>query len=61
MNKVDSFSISQERIFKTGSEQEVNNCDLNFCCDIPFGGRQSKCKGLHYLYGMYSCVPNVCR
>jgi hypothetical protein len=54
MNKVDSFSISQESIFKTGSEQEVNNCDLNFFCDIPFGGRLSSVKVcITYM----ECIP----
>jgi hypothetical protein len=54
MNKVDSFSISQESIFKTGSEQEVNNCNLNFFCDIPFGGRLSSVKVcITYM----ECIP----
>jgi hypothetical protein len=56
MNKVDSFSISQKSIFKTGSWQEVNNCDLNFFCDIPFGCRQSSVQTKVCMTYM-ECIP----
>jgi hypothetical protein len=54
--KLTGFSISQESIFKTGSGQEVNNCDLNFFCDIPFGGRQSSVQTKVCMTYM-ECIP----
>jgi len=63
MNKVDRvFNLSRKHIQdrKWARSQQLW---FEFLLWHSFWGQTVKCadKGLHYLYGMYSCVPNVCR